>query len=210
MRFYLVVPPAQERRLARLATLAGDIARGRPQVRALTPVAWAFLAGLIGLATQSAHLGWLTLAGLALFAGLAWIALFDARYFIIPDGAVIYLFFTGLVTSLIATPGETPERLVAAGVGYGALRLVAAAYEKWRGEAGLGLGDAKLFAAAGLWLGLAGLPISLLFATFSALITTIVSFRDGALTSARQPIPFGPHLALGLWLVFVIGPRFSE
>jgi leader peptidase (prepilin peptidase)/N-methyltransferase len=199
----------KKRRCASLLAFAGGMLAARGEGRALAHVAWLALAGLAFLVSQVADLGWFILPTLALFAALCVIAVFDARYFLIPDGLVIFLFLAGLLTLLPNDKDEIPFRLAAAVCAYGALRLIDALYERWRGEAGLGHGDAKLFAVAGLWLGFRGLPSCLLAAVLSALVAAILSYRAGALTHSRQPIPFGPHLALGLWLVWAIGPLES-
>lgn len=198
--------PNCERRRRALAPLARDILRGRGAGRPLAPAAWIAIFSLVYLFAQASQLGWFLAPSLALAAGLSLIALFDARYFVIPDGPVWFLFFSGAATALVGAPQEAPARIAAAAAGYAALRLVAFAYEAWRGFPGVGQGDAKLFAVAGLWLGFRGLPSCLLYAVISALAAAVAALRAGTLASAREPIPFGPHLALGLWLVWTLGP----
>lgn len=79
-------------------------------------------------------------------------------------------------------------------------------FQRWRRVPGLGEGDARLFALAGLWLGFDGLVSCLLIAVFSAAVAAVIALRDGALVHARDPLPFGPHLALGFWLTWTLGP----
>lgn len=134
------------------------------------------------------------------------IALFDARYFVIPDGPLVFLSLCALASCAYLTPDETVARLAAAALGFAALRFVAFAYETLRGAPGVGAGDARLFAAAGLWLGVAGLPSCLIYAVLSALVSAAIALRDGSMESARAPLPFGPHLALGLWVSWALGP----
>jgi leader peptidase (prepilin peptidase)/N-methyltransferase len=78
--------------------------------------------------------------------------------------------------------------------------------EAVRGEAGVGGGDARLFAVTGLWLGLSALPGCLIYASLSALAAAIISLRRGVIADSQAPLPFGPHLALGLWLSYTLGP----
>lgn len=59
----------------------------------------------------------------------------------------------------------------------------------------LGLGDVKLFAVAGLWLGPAGLPV---FLIMSGLIGLITGLARRVLGGGRE-FPFGPAMALGLF-----------
>jgi len=97
---------------------------------------------------------------------------------------------------------------VAAAVGFLSMALVAKIYRTIRGIEGLGLGDAKLLAAAGAWVGLAALPTVVLLAAAGALLITAISRR---LSRPRDPtgstpVPFGPYLAGGTWIVALYGP----
>ena len=69
-----------------------------------------------------------------------------------------------------------------------------------RGERGMGLGDAKLLAASGTWVGIYDLPGVLLIASASGLIMTIGwSAATATQFSRRKVIPFGPFIAFGTW-----------
>ncbi len=186
--------------------MARDILLARSSGRPLTITAWLSLLTLGALLAQSAAIGWLVAPSLCLFAALCVVALFDARYFFIPDGPLLCLALCGLATSLADAPEETAARVAAGALGFVALRATAFAYLSFRGAPGVGEGDARLFAVAGLWLGFEGLPGCLVYATLSALISAVVALRVGSLENARAPLPFGPHLALGLWLAWVFGP----
>ena len=63
-------------------------------------------------------------------------------------------------------------------------------------EEGLGLGDAKLFAASGTWLGLPLLPYVLLIAALGGLAWALIARAQGRLA-------FGPWIALGFWCVWL-------
>jgi leader peptidase (prepilin peptidase)/N-methyltransferase len=76
-----------------------------------------------------------------------------------------------------------------------------------RGREGIGLGDAKLLAAAGAWVGWMGLPSTLLLAALSGLVYAIAARRaGGAALSADDRVPFGAFIGLGLWVVWLYGP----
>jgi leader peptidase (prepilin peptidase)/N-methyltransferase len=107
---------------------------------------------------------------------------------------------------LRALPEGATENLAAGFVAFAALRLVDLFWLRFRGMSGVGEGDARLFAVAGLWLGFEGLPGALLYGALSALLAAAIARRDGRLEGLRDPLPFGPHLALGLWLAWVFGP----
>lgn len=198
--------PTCRRRTNALAPLARDVLLARGDGRPLAPAAWAALLSLLAHLAEAPTVGHFPLPGLLLFAGLCLIALFDARYFVIPDGPLAALGLCGVAVSLAVAPQDAAAKLAAAAVAYVALRLVDMAYEGLRGAPGVGQGDAKLFGLAGLWLGFPGLPGCLIYGVLSALLSAVLAIRQGSLDSARHPIPFGPHLALGLWLVWVFGP----
>ncbi len=204
--FSLKFSPACARRRRTLAPLALNAICARGEGFALAPAAWAAILGLFYLLAQPAEPRLFIAPSLALFAALCLISLFDARYFVIPDGLVLFLALTGAATILASAPEEAVSRLVAAATGFVALRLFGRAYEALRGTPGIGEGDAKLFGVAGLWLGFAGLPSCLIYAALSALVAAALAVWRGLLRNPREPIAFGPHLALGLWLAWSVGP----
>lgn len=204
--FSLKFSPVCARRRRALAPLALDAICARGAGRALAPAAWAAFLGLFYLLAQPAEPRLFIVPSLALLAALWLISLFDARYFVIPDGPVLFLALTGAATILASAPEEAASRLAAAATGFVALRLFGRAYEALRGTPGVGEGDAKLFGVAGLWLGFAGLPSCLIYAALSALVAAAFAAWRELLRNPREPIAFGPHLALGLWLVWSVGP----
>lgn len=201
-----IIPALHARRCRRLIEFAGDSLCFRGNARSHAHVAWLALVGFVYVLWQIPQLGGFIFPTLALFVALSVIALFDARYFIIPDGPILFLIASGAAMICLSDLMTIPSRFAAALAAYFSFNFVAWAYQKLRGTPGLGMGDAKLFAVAGLWLGLDGLPSCLLFAVITALASAAISLREGSLTSFRQPLPFGSHLALGLWLVWAFGP----
>ena len=85
--------------------------------------------------------------------------------------------------------------------------LFRAAYRWLRGINGLGFGDVKFVAAGVLWIGIEGIPGLLLIAVASALISLLILKSEGHDLHGQQAIPFGPHLAVGLWWIWFLGPR---
>jgi leader peptidase (prepilin peptidase)/N-methyltransferase len=71
-------------------------------------------------------------------------------------------------------------------------------YFVFRKFQGLGLGDVKLLAASGIWIGVAGVPVQLLVASLTALAAAGVMQLAGQTMTRQTSIPFGPYLALGL------------
>ena len=139
-------------------------------------------------------LGWWLLA-------LAWI---DARHWLLPDLLTLPLVIAGLVAALAVAPGELASRALGAAGGYAFFRGLAFLYRKLRGRDGLGQGDAKLLAAAGAWVGAAALPQVILIAAFAGLCAAGVMRIAGVRLGASSALPFGPFLALAIWIVWLL------
>lgn len=130
----------------------------------------------------------------------------DMRYFLLPDLVTLPLIAAGVMAHLLLDPDAIGGYVIGAAVGYAFVRLLRFAYRRWRHREGMGLGDAKLLAAAGAWVSWEGLPSVLVMASLSALIVVLAgSWRMRKLDPA-QAIPFGVYLALGLWIVWLYGP----
>ena len=69
-----------------------------------------------------------------------------------------------------------------------------------------GLGDVKLFAAAGAWVGWQGLPSVLLIGAAAGLAAACILGRPKGARGPRESVAFGPYLALGLWITWLYGP----
>jgi leader peptidase (prepilin peptidase)/N-methyltransferase len=73
------------------------------------------------------------------------------------------------------------------------------------GRPALGLGDAKLAALIGAWLGPLGLGLAVAVAVFSGALLGLLGRLSGRL-GRHQAIPFGPFLALGALCLWWLGP----
>jgi leader peptidase (prepilin peptidase)/N-methyltransferase len=96
------------------------------------------------------------------------------------------------------------DALVGAASGYIALFAINWAYRAMRGRDGVGLGDAKLLAGAGAWLGWSGLPFVVLIG--SALALMYISLRRvlGRALQATDALAFGPFLSAGIIVVWFV------
>ena len=103
------------------------------------------------------------------------------------------------MAAAFAAPGEIAARVVGAALGYGSLWALGWLWRRYRGEEAMGLGDAKLFAGLGAWLGWTSLAeIAFLAACFGVAL--------GLARGREREIPFGPPLALGALVFWVVGP----
>ncbi len=158
---------------------------------------------------------WAALAQPTLFAAvltalLGWqlllIALVDAEHFCLPDQLTLPLLVTGGLAALV--PGHTAplDAVIGAAAGFGALWLLAFVYRRLRGREGLGDGDPFLLAAGGAWVGWIGLPSVLLWASAAGLSLVMARLLLGKRVTAADRLPFGPCLAVGIWLTWMLGP----
>lgn len=173
---------------------------------AASAVAFLLIYAGIALATSSLYgrpIGWLVCSGF-LAITLAVLSAIDLDTFRLPDSLTLPLAASGLALPWILANGVTlPERGLAAAGAFALIAGIDLIYRQLRGRQGLGLGDAKLFAAAGSWLGAEPLSHVLLWATASALAAVAVTgVRQGALTKETR-IAFGPFLAFGFWMAWM-------
>ena len=131
------------------------------------------------------------LGGLLILASLS-----DLRTLRIPNTLTFSLVASGLLQGAFYSDQFT-ARLIGAALGYGILALVGEAYFRLNGREGLGLGDAKLFAGAGAWLGWQALPPVLLIASIGGLL-----FALAGRTGEREPIPFAPFISLATFAIW--------
>jgi leader peptidase (prepilin peptidase)/N-methyltransferase len=97
------------------------------------------------------------------------------------------------------------EHLVATALGLLGFEAVSALAERVFGRPALGLGDAKLAALMGAWLGPGGLGVAVALAVFGGALVGGLARILGRL-GPNQPFPFGPFLAGGTVLVWLVGP----
>ena len=140
---------------------------------------------------------------------VAAITVSDSRHFIIPDVFSLPAIPLGIVASWFIS-GNDGGYVVIMGIlgallGGFSLYAIKVAYARLQGIEGLGLGDVKLFAAGGAWLGPESLAITLLLASLGALVSVFISMviarrRD---FTRRTAVPFGAFIAPAIWLVWI-------
>jgi leader peptidase (prepilin peptidase)/N-methyltransferase len=129
--------------------------------------------------------------GLVFVTTLLAVTLTDLEQRIIPNKILIVAAMLGVAIAAIAVPGTLPERALAAVAAGGLLFLAALIYPR-----GMGLGDVKLAAVMGLFLGRNVAPAMLVALLAGALVGLAMITREGA-AARKRAIPFGPFLALG-------------
>lgn len=146
--------------------------------------------------------GAIFLQGVVLCGLLAAITVIDLRQQIIPDALNLLLAACGLAFSYALTGRSLAILLVEALVIMGFFGGLAVLYRSFRGRAGLGWGDVKFMGAATFWVGWLGIPLVTLIGSISGLIFVLVRQTMTSGVSPQTRIPFGPHLSLGLLVVW--------
>jgi leader peptidase (prepilin peptidase)/N-methyltransferase len=150
------------------------------------------------------------LAGWMLVSLLLPLLLIDLDHLWLPEPLCRWGVLLGLGITAVAgfSHGNDPGReallghLLATSTGLLGFEAVSAAGARLLGKPALGLGDAKLAALLGAWLGLSGLGLALTLAVFSGAGFSLIGLLSGRLKRG-QPFPFGPFLAgagLALWV----------
>lgn len=134
------------------------------------------------------------------------LAVIDAEHFWLPDRLTLPLAAFGLAAAYAVDASTWLDHLIGAAAGFLFCVLLAEAYRRLRGREGLGGGDARLLAAAGAWVGWAGLPSVLLWASLSGLAAVAGARLFGRRIAADDQVPFGVFLAIGIWLTWLYGP----
>jgi leader peptidase (prepilin peptidase) / N-methyltransferase len=163
------------------------------------------------------------LVAFAFAAALVLITFIDIDHRFIPDEVSLPGILVGVAVSFLLGDPSPRDAVLGAIRGGGVLWAVAWTYERTTGVEGMGLGDVKLLAMIGAFLGWQAIPAVIIIASLAGSVAGLVAMLDrpgrrrlqrvashlgpGAVAvslrraSRRTEIPFGPFLALGALLV---------
>jgi leader peptidase (prepilin peptidase) / N-methyltransferase len=149
--------------------------------------------------------GWTPLLAVRLLFACAMIVLFviDLQHRILPNVITVPGIVAGLLFSAVLPPGWLAS-LVGAIAGGGALFLIAEVYYRVRGVEGLGMGDVKMLAMIGAFLGWQLTLVTLMLASFSGSVVGVGMIASGR-RSMQAALPFGTFLAVGALVAAVYG-----
>jgi leader peptidase (prepilin peptidase)/N-methyltransferase len=172
----------------------GQISARYPLVEALT----AALAVAVVLVKHSAHD---IVLGLVLVAILVPVALIDLERRIIPNKITLPAALAAVAIGLALHPAGVPEQLIAGASAGGFLLVFAVAYPR-----GMGMGDVKLAAVLGLYLG-RSVSVAILSGVLAGTVIGLgIMARVGMENGRKTAVPFGPFLALGGIIGLLAGP----
>ena len=191
--------------------LRGRCASCSARISARYPLVEMLTAGLSALVAWKFGFGWPTLAALVLTWFLVALAAIDIDRQLLPDSLTLPLMWIGLLLSLftptsasLPVPVDPRAALIGAAAGYLSLWSVYHLFRALTAKEGMGYGDFKLLAALGAWLGWQMLlPTVIIVAAVGAVVGIVLIVARGR--SSSVPIPFGPFLAAGGWLMLMYG-----
>ncbi len=150
------------------------------------------------------HLSVQTLVFALLTTALLIVSCIDLAHTIIPDAITLPGIIVGLGTSLWLTPVGIRNAVLGVILGGGLFLLMAVLSVVILKREGMGGGDIKLIAMLGAFLGWQAVLVTIFLAAVlgaSVGLALIFLRRKGR----REPLPFGPFLALGALLAIVWG-----
>jgi leader peptidase (prepilin peptidase) / N-methyltransferase len=163
------------------------------------PISWQYplielvTCAIFVAATLQFGLSWLLASRLVLACSMIVLFMIDLRHRILPNAITLPGIVVGFAFSLVADPGWVAS-LIGLAVGGGILLLIAEAYYRIRHEDGLGMGDVKMLAMIGAFLGWKGMLLTLVL---SSLVGSLVGV--GLIVTRRgdmkYALPFGTFLA---------------
>jgi len=145
------------------------------------------------------------LCGLVLAAILIALSVIDFRRGILPNTLTLLLGFSGLLQSVTIGRPTPLDALVGSLSCAALLFALAAAFRRINGTDGLGFGDIKLGAAAGLWLGWEPIPWMLLIASMLALAFVLARALWRRRLDRFERTAFGPFLSAGVLATWASG-----
>ena len=169
-----------------------------PLVEALTGV----LCALVVVAKGADEDAWL---GIALVLTLVPITFIDLDHRIIPNRIVGPSAVVALVILALTNADALPDHLIAAAAAGGFFLLAALAYPR-----GMGMGDVKLAALLGLYLGSSVAPALLAAMLSGTIVGGAIIARKGVAEGRKTAVPFGPFLALGALVGLFAGPDIVD
>ncbi len=168
-----------------------------PAVEALTAVCFVAALSVFGLTPRGA-------LAAAFLCALVVVTFVDLEHQIIPHAVTLPGIPVGLLGALLGSGPPPPEALIGCLAGAGFVYLVALYCEVILDREAMGMGDVNLVAVMGAFLGWRALVVAFLTATVSgsAVSLVLIGLRR---RSRRDPIPFGPFLALGAAVALFVG-----
>ena len=189
--------------LASWLALGGKCAYCRAPVSAQYPIVEAVTALTWVLIVWLTPPGWLLVSRLLLATALIVLFAIDYEHQLLPNVITLPGIAIGFALSLVTLPGPI-DSLLGIVVGGGVLYAIATGYYLLRKEEGMGMGDVKMLAMIGAFLGWKAVLVTLVLSSFSGAIIGMImmSLQRGGM---KYALPFGTFLAIGAVIAMLVG-----
>jgi leader peptidase (prepilin peptidase) / N-methyltransferase len=127
----------------------------------------------------------------------------DVEHHLLPNAITVPGIVVGFLFSLVASPGWVSS-LLGIVLGAGVLYAMAFAYYLVRREEGLGMGDVKMLAMVGAFLGWRAVLLTLVLSSFAGATVGVALILTGR-GSLKYALPFGAFIALGAIVAMLAG-----
>ena len=180
----------------RCAFCQAPISARYPIIEIVTALVWLLIAWLTPP-------GWLLASRLILGTALIVLFMIDLEHQLLPNAITLPGIVIGFVLSFFSGPGPIAS-LIGIVAGGGILYAIAAGYYVLRKEEGMGMGDVKMLAMVGAFLGWKAVLLTLVLSSFAGAVigVGIIAWHRGDL---RYALPFGTFLSLGTLVAMLVG-----
>lgn len=180
----------------RCRTCCAPISGTYPLVELTTAAVFAGAVAVYGLT-------WLLAVRLLFASALVVLFVIDLRHRILPNAITLPGIASGFLAAWFLPPGWLSS-LIGAVAGGGILLAIAELYYRVRGQEGLGMGDVKMLAMIGAFLGWPLMVLTLVLASFAGSLVGLTLIASGR-GSMQAALPFGTFLALGALVAAIAG-----
>ncbi len=186
--------------------LGGRCGDCREPISARYPLVEAAVGLLFGAAIYRWGVSWTALSSMIFGASMLVLALIDYDHKILPNVITLPGIVVGFALSLVDPRIAWVDAAIGIVVGGGLLYAVAWLYLKLRGQQGMGMGDVKMIAMIGAFVGWKGALLTVFLGSMFGSIVGIVLMRIKG-KDWDHALPFGTFLALAAVIVDWGGPE---
>lgn len=179
------------------------------------PISWRYplveatTSALFVLSVERFEVGSECLVAMGFGSLLIVLAGIDYEHYLLPDVLTLPGLGAGLLLAVTTDWIAWPDAALGAAIGGGASWLLAEGWYRLRGEEGLGLGDVKMLAVLGAFLGWEGLIVTLFLASLAGTLVGVGAMIRGRM-GLKSRLPFGVFLAGSGLLALFLGPAMAR
>ena len=184
--------------------LRGKCRSCKAPISARYPFVEAMTSVLFVLNFEAFGVTWQTPAAIVFTCLLVALGGIDLEHYILPDRLTWPGMAAGFLLSLFASWITWQESLLGIALGGGVLWIVSETWYRLKGVEGLGLGDVKMLAMIGAFLGWEGVVVTLFFSSLLGSLVGLTLILSGRM-NLKSRLPFGVFLSLGALIALFLG-----